>query len=115
MFLGAGDEVAAAQSSQGRLHHPLGQPRAIRDVRQAQTDSSVASRPALRRQKEIDQEGRRRTVMTDQIAQQHVDDISIHTKGGGHAMASDAIATASILEVAGAVSYGQHPATEAGT
>ena len=30
-------------------------------------------------------------------------------------MASDAIATASILEVAGAVSYGQHPATEAGT
>ncbi len=53
--------------------------------------------------------------MTDQIAQQHVDDISIHTKGGGHAMASDAIATASILEVAGTVSYGQHPATEAGT
>jgi NifU-like protein involved in Fe-S cluster formation len=35
--------------------------------------------------------------VADQVAQQHVDDVSVHAEGCGHAMASDAIAMASIL------------------
>src|SRR5205085_1755800 len=104
VLLGAADEVATPQAKQGCLYCALRESRAIRNVCQAQTDLALAARFALGREVEIDQEGRWRAVVADQVTQQHVDNVTIHAEGGSHAMASDAIAVASILEGMRAVS-----------
>ena len=90
-------EMATPKMRERHLDGALGKPGAVGEIGKAHRHATRPRARTLRGKEEIHEERGGRAIVIHEIAQQDVRDISIHFEGGGHAMAVDAIATASML------------------